>query len=160
MLSSGLPFPDPFNLNESSPPEDGDGLYRGLAPLGSAVEATPAGTLITTFQFTALQETASTAIGILESGGDPLGETVVFSGVIPNLDVTGALSGADVTIGPPCPGDIDRNCFVDVDDLTAVILGWGPCDPPPAECPADIDGSGTVDVDDLTQVILGWGACP
>jgi hypothetical protein len=57
--------------------------------------------------------------------------------------------------GPPA--DINGDGVVDVDDLTAVILAWGPCPVPPAPCPADIDGSGTVDVDDLVQVILGWG---
>jgi predicted outer membrane repeat protein len=54
---------------------------------------------------------------------------------------------------------------VDVDDLIAVILDWGPCDdeggasrpaiPPP--CPADIDDDGEVGVADLIAVVLGWG---
>jgi hypothetical protein len=57
---------------------------------------------------------------------------------------------------------------VDVDDLIAVILDWGPCDdaaggggasqpviPPP--CPADIDDDGEVGAADLIAVILGWG---
>jgi hypothetical protein len=55
----------------------------------------------------------------------------------------------------PCPADTDGSGAVDVDDLVAVILAWGPC----VECPADIDDSGTVDVDDLVAVILGWGPC-
>jgi hypothetical protein len=52
---------------------------------------------------------------------------------------------------------------VDVTDLVAVILGWGPCPPPPALCSADIAPlpvNGAVDVDDLIEVILHWGACP
>jgi hypothetical protein len=60
-----------------------------------------------------------------------------------------------------CPSDVDHNGAVDVDDLVAVILGWGACTAPP--CPADIappGGSGAVDVDDLVAVILAWGACP
>jgi subtilisin-like proprotein convertase family protein len=64
----------------------------------------------------------------------------------------------DITVsgGEPCPEDIDNSGAVDVDDLVAVILGWGPCG---KSCPADIDDSGAVDVDDLVAVILAWGPC-
>jgi hypothetical protein len=54
----------------------------------------------------------------------------------------------------PCPPDTDCSGAVDVDDLVAVILGWGQ-----TGIPADVDQSGTVDVDDLVQVILAWGPC-
>jgi hypothetical protein len=57
-----------------------------------------------------------------------------------------------------CYGDTNGDLMVNVDDLVAVILAWGPCDGEP--CPADIDGSGVVDVDDLVEgVILSWGVC-
>jgi hypothetical protein len=62
-----------------------------------------------------------------------------------------------------CPGDVDDNGSVDVDDLIAVILNWGACGPPGPACPSDIappGGNGQVDVDDLIAVILGWGVCP
>jgi hypothetical protein len=52
------------------------------------------------------------------------------------------------------------NDHVDVDDLIAVILGWGACPDPPAPCGPDVDQSGAVDVDDLIAVILAWGSCP
>jgi hypothetical protein len=57
---------------------------------------------------------------------------------------------------PACEGDVDGSGAVDVDDLIAVILGWGPCAAP---CPPDVNQSGAVDVDDLIAVILNWGAC-
>ncbi len=59
-----------------------------------------------------------------------------------------------------CPADINGSGSVDVDDLIAVILGWGACPNPPPPCAADVNGSGAVDVDDLIAVILAWGPCP
>jgi len=52
---------------------------------------------------------------------------------------------------------------LNVDDLLAVINGWGSCPVPPAGCPADIappGGNDVVNVDDLLAVINGWGGCP
>jgi hypothetical protein len=68
-----------------------------------------------------------------------------------------------------CPADIAPGPLgdgsVDVNDLLAVIGGWGPCGGvTPEQCPADIapdgHGDGAVDVDDLLEVIGGWGPCP
>jgi glucose/arabinose dehydrogenase len=68
---------------------------------------------------------------------------------------------------PACTGNIVNTGTsvnrVDVDDLLAVISGWGPCASPP-NCPANIINTGTsvntVDVDDLLAVISLWGPCP
>jgi hypothetical protein len=57
-------------------------------------------------------------------------------------------------IAPSSPG-VAGDGIVDVDDLVAVILGWGACD----QCVADINGDDVVDVDDLVLVILSWGPC-
>jgi hypothetical protein len=56
----------------------------------------------------------------------------------------------------PC-ADVTGDGVIDVDDLIAVIAGWGPC---PEGCAADVDGSDAVDVDDLIFVILNWPAKP
>jgi hypothetical protein len=59
----------------------------------------------------------------------------------------------------PCPADTNNDGSVDVDDLIAVILSWGPCQ---ELCAADVappGGNGQVDVDDLIAVILAWGRC-
>jgi hypothetical protein len=65
--------------------------------------------------------------------------------------------------GSPCPGDTNNSGAVDVDDLIAVILAWGPC-ANCAACPADVAPQPTpdcvVNVDDLVEVILNWGDCP
>lgn len=101
---SGVALGDPFNLNEAMPPQDGDAIYLGLAPLGAPVAATPAGTLLTTFQFMSVASTPGTAIDIPASGGGPpVGHTIVFGGTIPGTDVTGTLSGTSVEVVPEPP---------------------------------------------------------
>jgi len=101
---SGVALGDPFNLNEAMPPQDGDALYLGLAPLGAPVAATPTGTLLTTLQFMAVASTPGTTIDIPASGGGPMvGHTVVFDGTIPGTDVTGTLSGTSVEVVPEPP---------------------------------------------------------
>ena len=54
----------------------------------------------------------------------------------------------------PCPGDVDGDSLVNVDDLLAVISDWGQVGDG-----TDIDESGSVDVNDLLVVISAWGAC-
>jgi hypothetical protein len=88
----------------------------------------------------------------------------VYDCVISSAECGSVTSGAaTLTVPgtcPPCPADTNGSGAVDVDDLIAVILGWGACPPPPPVCGADVDHSGAVDVDDLIAVILAWGACP
>ena len=55
----------------------------------------------------------------------------------------------------PCPGDLNSDAEVNVDDLLTVINNWGAG----AGSIADINASGLVDVDDLLVVINGWGFC-
>jgi len=45
---------------------------------------------------------------------------------------------------PPCPGDMNGDGDIGVDDLLTVIAGWG----------------SPYDVDDLLLVIQSWGGCP
>lgn len=60
-----------------------------------------------------------------------------------------------VVVAPPCPGDVNHNGVVDIDDLLLVINNWGGG---PGN-PADIDADGDVDIDDLLAVINAWGGC-
>ena len=53
-----------------------------------------------------------------------------------------------------CPGDLDGNGSVGVDDLLSVIAAWNSKDET-----GDADGNGYVDVSDLLVVISGWGTC-
>jgi hypothetical protein len=78
-------------------------------------------------------------------------------------DTTGLYTDSGIVtvdFTPQCPGDINLNAFVDVDDLLTVINSWGKC---PNfcqdECPADVNETCVVDVDDLLAVINAWGNC-
>ena len=54
----------------------------------------------------------------------------------------------------PCPGDINGDGTVGVNDLLAIIDQWGLSD-----SPADVNGDGIVDVSDLLQAVGNWGPC-
>jgi hypothetical protein len=69
-----------------------------------------------------------------------------------------ASTGSAWSPGSCCPGDIDGNGEVGVDDLLALIGAWGVCSDP-ANCPADLNGSGAVDVDDLLSLLSAFGGC-
>jgi T5SS/PEP-CTERM-associated repeat protein len=69
-------------------------------------------------------------------------------------------TAAIVLVRPP-DADVTRDDEIDVDDLVAVIVGWGDCAGPLPPCTsADVTNDSEVDVDDLIAVILHWGACP
>ena len=103
----------------------------------------------------------STSVG-LHSGRRP---AVNNNGDIAmKIDFTDGVSAIIVAELPTCLGDIVEDGMVDVDDLLAVINGWGNCPPDPQACPGDIapqlNGDGAVNVDDLLVVINNWGLCP
>lgn len=108
LLFSGLP---PISPNEAIPPADGDGYYNALALFGLPITATPAGTLLTTLQFTAVTATIGTDVLVLPTAGSPSIPTVVWDGTIPNYNVTGWLGSAHVVVVP--------------EPSSAAILGWG-----------------------------------
>ena len=105
LLYSGLPTTDPYHLNESVPPQDGDGFYNAWTSLTQPVAATLDGTLLTTFWFEALAPTSAANVLLATSGGSPIGYTQVFDPDIPNLSVLGTLCGATLVITPE-PGTL------------------------------------------------------
>ncbi len=97
LLASYLPNISP---NEALPPVDGDGFYQAYAFLGSPINVTPAGVLLTTFTFTSLAPTLSTLVEILPGAGSPNINTAVYDGTVPNLVVTGNLGFTKIKIVP------------------------------------------------------------
>ena len=86
-----------------------------------------------------------------------------------SVDVAGDLAMVGALTQPPngavyawrglvepcgCASDINGDGVVGVDDVLAVLAGWG------STGDGDVDGSGTIDVDDLLIVIASWGVCP
>ena len=70
-----------------------------------------------------------------------------------------ALASAAVNAnGGECPGDMDADGEVSVDDLVAVIVEWGCTAPGP--CAADVNADTRVTVEDLIMVLVSWGPCP
>jgi hypothetical protein len=107
LWSSGFPTSGDHGLNESDPPQDGDGYYRAFTHAGDPIEITTAGYLLTTFQFTALAATPETLLDIPPSGGTPPPlETTVWGGPGANTDVTGTLGDAWVETLVPEPATL------------------------------------------------------
>ena len=61
----------------------------------------------------------------------------------------------DLDLGTPCPGDINEDGEVGIDDLLALIGAWDTNDPD-----ADLTDDGIVDIEDLLLLISSFGACP
>lgn len=66
----------------------------------------------------------------------------------------------DLRSDTPCPGDLDGNGAVDLDDLSTLLANFGtPGGADPAD--GDFDADGDVDLDDLTQLLSVFGTiCP
>lgn len=156
LIFAGFPVLGSNGLNETDPPTDGDGLLIALGPLGVPIVATPAGTLVVVLQFEALFGTPDAAIDLLETGGVPPRDTVVYDGEIPNTVVTGTLAGATVavTCGPfdtaPPWGLLD---LADVNVFTSAFLLSDPT--------ADMNNDGIYDLVDINAFVVGFLAgCP
>ncbi|MHC5025360.1 MAG: DUF6923 family protein, partial [Planctomycetota bacterium] len=70
-------------------------------------------------------------------------------------DMVGLASGEIDAGEPTIDGDVNGDGIVDVADLVAVMVAWGPC-PPANPCPADQTGDGIVNVQDIIMVIVNW----
>jgi ligand-binding sensor domain-containing protein len=79
--------------------------------------------------------------------------------VHPNGDVwLGTENGLSIaTVEAPCPGDLDGDGQISLDDLTMLLQDFG-CQA--GACSGDVDGDGDTDLDDLTLLLQSFGqAC-
>ena len=81
-----------------------------------------------------------------------------------NLDGYGAISVwcaqananfSSASFESACPADLSGDGNVDIDDLFAILAGWGACN----DCPEDLNDDGMVNIDDLFAVLAQWGPC-
>ena len=153
--------PDPYGLNETIPPQDGDGIYTNWANLQGPAMAPPWGLLVTTFEFTAVAATPGTVLSMEESGGSPLTYSTVYG---PDGDVTGTLEAITIVVEDSCIcGDIDGSGGpVDLTDFATFALCFGftgpamDCDAAEFFC-SDLSGDGIVDLLDFCTLALWFG---
>ncbi len=69
-------------------------------------------------------------------------------------------------VGPCCPGDMNRDYVVTIDDIpdfVTALLATSPCPVSSACCPADCDTNGVgngLDIQPFVNKLLSGGACP
>ncbi|MFM7051010.1 MAG: putative metal-binding motif-containing protein, partial [Planctomycetota bacterium] len=92
LLSSYFPSPaeDFTGINEAALPADGTAFYAALGQLGSPITVPAAGVQVVTFRFRVETLFTTTTVEVLpELTVLYTGETVVYDGVVPGLDVFG-----------------------------------------------------------------------
>lgn len=55
-----------------------------------------------------------------------------------------------------CPCDLNRDGFVNNDDVLEIVANWGPC----SGCRCDLNNDGYVNYDDVLMICANWGPCP
>lgn len=86
--------------------------------------------------------------------------TAVNAGQGVGLQGYALVVSGDITVGcsPPVVGDMNDDCHVDLDDLTALLSTFGLCAGNPGfNANADFDGSGCIDLGDLTVLLANFG---
>ncbi|MCH2132939.1 MAG: hypothetical protein MK116_04225 [Phycisphaerales bacterium] len=69
----------------------------------------------------------------------------------------GAVWTTPTFLDPMPPGDVDGDKVVGINDILAVLAGYGQCPPHPSRlCEADVTADDQVDIDDILGVIDNW----
>lgn len=141
-------MPDPDGINSTF--EDGDALFTALARPGVPAQATPAGLVVTTLRFRALETVCRTELRFIPTMGQ-YGRTRVFDGAEPNREVTGDISSRSLlTICGRCEADLDCDCDVDQSDLGILLAAWQ------RDAGGDLDADGDTDQSDLGILLAQW----
>ncbi len=133
---------------------DGNAFYQAFGPLAPTppAEATPDGLLVTTLRFQA-NGAGATALSFLPTFGT-FSVTRVHDAFIPGFFVTGSLNGATVIVAScGVAADVDTDCDVDLDDVTAYdACLTGPDQLPTSSCVfRDLDADNRVDLRDFAE---------
>jgi len=135
--------------------EDGNARFDAWSQLFVRAEATPAGLLVTTLEFEALDASPGTTIGILESYGK-WSITAVFGGSVPGLNIVGELGSITIAVGTT-DGDVDGDGDVDLSDLTLMLRAFGTCSGDAYYDPnADFDGDNCITLNDVTVLLRNF----
>jgi hypothetical protein len=94
------------------------------------------------------------ALGVYDDGNGPALYAAGLFGAAWDLPATNIVQWS--SCATPCPGDIDGNGTVDVQDFLLLLAAWGPN---PGH-PADLDADGVVGITDFLILLAGWGSCP
>ncbi|MBU3728239.1 MAG: hypothetical protein FGM37_03185 [Phycisphaerales bacterium] len=165
LMGSYFPTPaqDFSGTNEATPPADGTALYMAQALAVNPVNATLAGTRVTSFRFEVLRAFETTEVNPMVSVTMPNSTTQRFTRVVEatvngGSIVTGTLSGVVIGEDNSCPADLDGDGLVEGPDLSFLLAAWETVNSPAnfirtAESPG-VDGA------DLAVLLAAWGVCP
>lgn len=121
------------------------GTYNSIHGYGAALD-TFNNYIRTYVDSPAVQEGAILATDISGAGG---------SGEAARLVTIGDTINGLTVASPCCPADLNGDFIINVGDLLALLIAWGPN---PGH-PADLTGDGSVDVLDLLAMLSAWGPC-
>lgn len=133
---------------------DGNAKYTALAQFFSTAQATPAGLLVTTFQFKALAATPGTTISIpLTLGANS--RTAVYGNAFPGEDITGTRGTAGVSVcAGPANGDMNSSGATNGDDIQAFVAALSVSSALVADvCPGDFNNNHVIDTGDVPGMV-------
>jgi thiol-disulfide isomerase/thioredoxin len=138
-------------LNSGSSTIDGFTLRDGSSSVGSAAKINGSPTI----QNCIIRDNTSTSDFVIFGTGNPTIKNNVFCGNShDNIGIIwidgGGNTFEDICTDEPCPGDLDGDSSIGVNDVLALIGAWGTIE-------GDVDGNGTTDVNDLLEVIGLFG---
>ena len=127
-------------------------IMNGLASSGSAMRINGSPSITNCI----IKDNVATSSYVILSVGQPVITGTTFCNNDPNNIgiswVDGGQNSFEDTCpgGEPCPGDLDDDGVVGVNDILLIIGAWGTAD-------GDADGNGTTDVNDILLVISIYG---
>ena len=151
IISAGDNGPVLNMLNSGSSTIDGFTLRDGLTSVGSAAKINGSPTIKNCI----IRDNTSTSNYVIFSTGNVTVQDNVFCGNSHDTIGIGWTDGGgnsfdDICADEPCPGDLDGDSTIGVNDVLALISAWGTSE-------GDVDGNGTTDVNDLLEVIAIYG---